>query len=413
MYSEQSRILVENAEKKCVEPFALIENIAFLNQAKVLKAFKKNKVSERHFIGTTGYGYGDAGRDMLCKLFADVFGAENAIVTPHISCASHALAMALFGILRPNDIMLSITGKPYDTLDEVIFGDPAHKDTGSLKDLGVKYEQIDLLNNKPNTDIITKKVRELQPKLVFMQRSRGYAWRKALSIDQIGELVNIIRKESPQSFIMVDNCYGEFTETREPTDVGADIVVGSLIKNAGGGLAPAGAYIVGCKSAINLITCKLTSPALMQAVGSYEAGYRLFFQGLFMAPHTVSQALKGSSLIRTTMNELGYDVSPTPKELSGDIVSLIKFNNEKELIAFCQAVQSASPIDSYATPIPWDMPGYADKVIMAGGSFVQGATIELSCDSPIRPPYIAYLQGGLTYEHIKIATMMILSNLQK
>ena len=413
MFSEKSRVIVQNAEEKRVEQFKLIEQVAFSNQAKVLKAFRNNRVSERHFAGTTGYGYGDEGRDTLRKVFADVFGAEDAIISPHISCATHALSMSLYGILRPNDLMLSITGKPYDTLDEVIFGNKNNKDTGSLKDFNVKFEQVNLKNNLPDIEVITEKLRALHPKLVFMQRSRGYSWRRALTIDQIGELVKLIRKESPNSFIMTDNCYGEFTETREPTNVGVDIAVGSLIKNAGGGLAPAGAYVVGSKRAIDLIAARFTTPSVMQAVGSYEAGYRMFYQGLFVAPHVVGQILKGSSLIRTTMHSVGYEVSPAPEEISGDIVSLIKFDTAEKLIAFCQAIQSASPVDSYVTPMPWDMPGYSDQVIMAGGSFIQGATIELSCDSPIRAPYIAYLQGGLTYEHIKIATMMCLDSISK
>ena len=413
MFSEKSRVIVQNAEEKRVEQFKLIEQVAFSNQAKVLKAFRNNRVSERHFAGTTGYGCGDEGRDTLRKVFADVFGAEDAIISPHISCATHALSMSLYGILRPNDLMLSITGKPYDTLDQVIFGNKNNKDTGSLKDFNVKFEQVNLKNNLPDIEVITEKLRALHPKLVFMQRSRGYSWRRALTIDQIGELVKLIRKESPNSFIMTDNCYGEFTETREPTNVGVDIAVGSLIKNAGGGLAPAGAYVVGSKRAIDLIAARFTTPSVMQAVGSYEAGYRMFYQGLFVAPHVVGQILKGSSLIRTTMHSVGYEVSPAPEEISGDIVSLIKFDTAEKLIAFCQAIQSASPVDSYVTPMPWDMPGYSDQVIMAGGSFIQGATIELSCDSPIRAPYIAYLQGGLTYEHIKIATMMCLDSISK
>ena len=303
--------------------------------------------------------------------------------------------------------MISVAGKPYDTLDETIFGAEG-ENRGSLKDLGVSYAQVDLKNDNLNFEEIERQVKEMQPKVVFLQRSRGYNWRNSISIEDIEKCVKITKKVSPNSIFVVDNCYGEFVAEKEPTDVGADIVVGSLIKNPGGGLASTGGYIVGKKQYIELISYRLTSPSLGVEVGSYERGYREFFQGLFIAPHVVAQAVKGAYLIGEVMADKGYEVMPSSKEIAGDIIKSIKFNDEKAMISFIQRIQMFSPIDSNFLPMPWDMPGYLDPIIMAAGTFVSGASIELSSDGPVKAPYIAYFQGALTYEHAKLVAINLL-----
>ncbi len=400
MITEQINKLIVECESMIKPQFEEIERISLVNQAKVLGAFKKLKIALRHFSGTTGYGYDDIGRDTLCDLYASVFGAEKAIVSQNITCGSHALKVALYGLLRPGDTLLSVTGKPYDTLDETIFGTTI--DNGSLKDFGIKYEQIDLLGAKLDSAKILEAAKK-NPKVIYFQRSKGYAWRDAMSVKEFGDMFKAIRKVNKSSIIMVDNCYGEFVEEQEPSDVGANVVVGSLIKNPGGGIVATGGYIVGDRDAIDMIASSYTSPSLKLEVGSNELGYRLIYQGLFLAPHTVSQALKGSLLIGAVMTKLGYDVMPKVDSKMYDIIRSVKFNKKEELIAFCKEIQANSPIDSYVTPEPWAMPGYTSEVIMAAGTFVQGASIELSCDAPIREPYILYLQGGLTYEHVKLA----------
>lgn len=388
---------INEIEQSLTDQFRQIDEIAFINQKKVIEAFRKNKVSSNMFAGTTGYGYDDKGRDTLCQLYADVFGAEAGIVSPLLTCGTHTISTALFGLLRPGDYLLSITGDLYDTLEETLLG----KDNGSLQDFGVKYDKIDLLGEDFDFAAVQKRVKKLKPKVVFIQRSRGYSSRKALSVEQIGKACEFVKKISPKSFLVVDNCYGEFVEIDEPTNHGADVIVGSLIKNAGGGLASTGGYIVGCKRAIDLIAKRFTCPSLGMEVGSFEAGYRIYFQGLFMAPHVVAQAMKGALLIGKVMEEKGYKTLPSSQEKSSDIIKSIVIGNSEQLIKFVQTVQKFSPIDSFVTPLPWDMPGYDDQVIMAAGTFVGGASIEMSCDSPIRPPYIAYFQGALTYEHAK------------
>lgn len=390
--------ILRETEKKLQPQFQRIEQIAFKNQKKVLQAFIDMKVSSQCFAGTTGYGYDDVGRDTLAKVYAKVFGGEKAIVSPILTCGTHAITTVLYGLLRAGDTMLSVTGLPYDTLHETLFG----KGNSSLEDYGVKYKQIDL--NEDSTfklDEIYSAIRELNPKVVYLQRSRGYSSRKALSPYDMKELFDNVKKLSKDCFIVVDNCYGEFVDDIEPTDVGADVIVGSLIKNPGGGLAPTGGYIVGSAKAIDLISTRYTNPSLKLEVGSFEMGYRLFYQGLFLAPHTVAQALKGTALVGQIMEDKGYKVIPSNQERPEDIVKSVVFNTADELIKFVQTVQKVSPIDGYVLPLPWDMPGYQDKVIMAAGTFVGGSSIELSCDSPIRAPYIAYFQGGLTYEHVK------------
>lgn len=391
-------------EEKLQKQFDIVDDIAFFNQKKVLDAFVKNKVTSQCFAGTTGYGYDDVGRDTLAKVYADVFGGESAIVSPLITCGSHAITIVLFGLLRPNDILLSATGNLYDTLSDTLLG----KNNGSLENFGVKYMQIDMAGNNIDEALLVKKVKKLKPKVVFFQRSRGYSERKALSVDDMEGVFKKIKEVSPKSFIVVDNCYGEFVEKKEPLQVGADVIVGSLIKNPGGGLAPTGGYIVGKKEAVDKIATRFTSPSLLCEVGSFEQGYRLFYQGLFMAPHTVAQAIKGAYLVGQVMEEKGYKVIPASDERAYDIIKSVVFNTEDELVKFVQTVQTISPVDSFVLPLPWDMPGYEDQVIMAAGTFVGGASIELSCDSPIKKPYIAYFQGGLTYEHVKVFAQKLL-----
>ncbi len=400
---------IEKSEQKCANQFAEVEKIALFNQEKVLKAFQKNEIQARHFNGTTGYGYDDIGRDALSRVFADIFGAEAAIVSPLIMSGTHALTLVLFGILRPNDTFLSIAGNLYDTLHNVIFGE----NQGSLADFGVKFDKVDLKDGKFDTENILKKVDETHPKMVFIQRSRGYAWRDALSVAEIAEICGILKAKYQDLIIAVDNCYGEFVDYYEPTQVGADLIVGSLIKNAGGGIAPTGAYIAGKAEIIRQISYRFSAPSIGTEIGSYTAGYLPYYQGVFLAPISVKNAIKGSILFGQVYNDLGYETLPAPSGKCCDIIRSIKFDTEDELIEFIRAIQASSPIDSNVVPYPWDMPGYNDKVIMAAGAFVQGSSIELSADSPIRKPYIAYLQGSLTYEHAKIAVKQSLQYLSK
>ncbi len=396
--------ILNEIEKNLQDRFKKIDDVALFNQNKVLEAFNKREITNQHFAGTTGYGYTDKGKDGLCNVFADVFNAEDALVSVHLTSGTHAIATALYGLLRPKDTLLSITGDLYDTLSDTLFG----KDNGSLESLGVNIKFVDLINSTFDEDKIYKLVKKLKPRVVFVQRSRGYSARKALSIFDMENVFKRIKEISPKSFIVVDNCYGEFIEVKEPTEVGADVCVGSLIKNIGGSLAPTGGYIVGTKEALSHIENRLTCPSLGRETGSYEAGYRLFYQGFFMAPHIVSQAVKGAYLIGEVMKRQGYKIIPDTSENSFDIIKSIVFNTEEELIRFVQLIQKLSPIDSNALPIPYDMAGYTTKVIMAAGTFVEGASIELSCDSPIKKPYIAYFQGGITYEQLKIVAYNLL-----
>ena len=392
-----AKLSIKNFEQILEPQFTRVDEIAFINQKRVLEAFKECRVSASHFAGSTGYGTNDVGRDTLCRLYAKVFGAESAIVSPLITCGSHAIATALFGLLRPGDVMLSVTGAPYDTLHDTIFG----KDNGSLEEFKVKYQQIELKNGQIDIEKASKIIKAKKPKVVFFQRSRGYTSRAAFSVDTLEQAMRALKPYmGKNSYFVVDNCYGEFTETREPSF--ADVMVGSLIKNIGGGLAPTGGYIVGTEQAIDKIATRFTSPSIKTENGSYEAGYRLFYQGLFLAPHVVAQSIKGAYLVGEVMASKGYKTIPSSSENACDIIKSVVFDTEEELIKFVQTVQTLSPVDSFARPMPWEMAGYADKVIMAAGTFVGGASIELSCDSPIKKPYIAYFQGGLTYEHVKI-----------
>ena len=398
MELDTNKILKET-EEKLRPQFERIDDIAFKNQKKVLQAFVDLRVSSQCFVGTSGYGYDDIGRDTLAKVYAKVFGTEKAIVSPILTCGTHAITTVLYGLLRAGDTMLCVSGLPYDTIQSSLFG----KGNSSIEDYGVKYEQIDLNEDSSfKYDEIYKRVEEIKPKMVYLQRSRGYSSRKALSPYDMKDMFKKIKEISKDTFIVVDNCYGEFVDDIEPTNAGADVAMGSLIKNAGGGLAPTGGYIVGSAKAIDIIATRYTNPSLKLELGSYEMGYRLFYQGLFMAPHTVAQALKGAYLVGQIMADKGYKIIPSNEEKPEDIVKSVVFNTPEEVIKFVQTVQSISPVDGYVLPMPWDMPGYKDKVIMAAGTFVGGASIEFSCDSPIRAPYIAYFQGGLTYEHVKV-----------
>ena len=402
--------MIAECEKNLKEIFDYYDDIALYNTKKVLKAFQDARVAGRHFFGSTGYGYGDEGRDKLSEVFAKVFGAESALVSPLITCGSHALNIALFGLLRPGDTIFSITGDPYDTLGEVVYD---KNGLGSLPDFNIKFEKVELRNGEIDETSALKYIEKHKPKVVYVQRSRGYAIRDALSVDKMEGVFEKIKEISPNSFIMVDNCYGEFVEKREPTEVGADVIVGSLIKNAGGSLAPTGAYIAGTKKAVELIANRFTSASLGAEVGSFEMGYRLFFQGLFMAPHVTVGAIKGMYLIGEVMEKLGFNTMPKSNQKTYDIIKSIEFNTKEELIDFVQTIQKFSPVDSNVVPEPWDMPGYTEPVIMAAGTFVGGASIELSADCPIKKPYWAYLQGGITYEHCKLVAEELYKKFRK
>lgn len=390
--------------------FKKIEEICEINSLKVLSAFRKHQLSDSHFNQTTGYGYDDLGRDTLEQVYATIFKAEDALVRTQFISGTHALTVTLFGLLRPNDTLLSITGKPYDTLDEVIGIVP---NNSSLKSFNVNYEQIDLVDNDFDYEKIEKKLKEKFIKVIEIQRSKGYSTRKSIVISKVEKVIKLIKKVSPKTIIMIDNCYCEFVSDREPIEVGADIAVGSLIKNLGGGIAPNGAYVVGRKDLVELVAERLTAPGEGKEVGPSLGMNKSLIQGLFMAPSVVASSLKTAVFASLMLEKLGYDVEPKYNEERADIVQNIIFKDPEKLVRYCQGIQQASPIDSHVTPEPWDMPGYTDKVIMAAGTFTQGSSIELSCDGPIREPYIAYEQGGLTYEYGKIGVMKAISNLLK
>ena len=409
-FNEKLSELAAQAEKNCAEAFARIDANAEYCGAKVLKAFSDNKVSEPCFYGSTGYGYGDMGREVIDKVFAQALGAEDALVRFNFVSGTHALSVALFGVLRTGDKIVSVTGKPYDTLEEVI-GISGEKGNGSLMDYGVEYGQVDLnADGTPDLDGITEAVKGA--KVAYIQRSRGYSLRGAFTIADIEKMVKAAKKGNPDVIIMVDNCYGEFVEDREPTAVGADVIIGSLIKNAGGGIARTGGYIAGKEEYVRLASYRLTCPGIGTEVGSYISTYQYFYQGLFMAPHTVAQTLKAAQLFCQTFASLGYPVVPEAGKEYGDIIASIKFNTEKELVGFVQAIQTTSPVDSFVVPEPWDMPGYNHKVIMAAGAFVSGSSIELSADGPIKPPYAVYFQGGLTFPHAKFGILKAVQELK-
>lgn len=396
-------------EEEIKDQFAKIDETREYNQYKVLNSMRKNNLSDIHFNISTGYGYGDIGRDKLDKVYADAFACEDALVRPNIVSGTHAISLCLFGLLRPGDEMLSITGKPYDTLDNII--GISKTLSGSLRDYNISYRQINLkISGGIDYDFIKNGISD-NTKLILIQRSTGYDWRKSLSIDDIGHAISYVKSIKPDVYCMVDNCYGEFLEFKEPTEVGADIMAGSLIKNPGGSIAPTGGYVAGKKNLVEIVAGRLIAPGIGKECGANLGVNRLLFQGLFFAPHVVSEAIKGAVLCAKIFSMLGYDVNPKHDSPRSDIIQAIKFKDSKALISFCQGIQAGSPVDSFVTPEPWDMPGYNDKVIMAAGGFVQGSSIELSADAPIRPPYIAYLQGGVTYDHVKIGLLFALQKL--
>ena len=404
--SDKTLKLVSEAEESIKEQFKHIENICEINQLRVMKAFADNRVSDSHFVATTGYGYDDLGRNTLDRVYADIMGAEDALVRHNFISGTHTISTALFAVLRPNDILVSITGKPYDTLEEVI-GIQGEAGNGSLKDFGVKYVQIDLKHDgTPDLEQIKFTLTHMNVKAVTIQRSKGYGWRPTYSAKDIGALIEFVKEISPETICIVDNCYGEFVETEEPTAYGADLIAGSLIKNPGGGLAPTGGYIAGKQKYVELCAYRLTSVGIGKEAGASLGFNRQMYQGLFMAPHVVSQALKAAVLCSAVFEKLGFEVDPKPNEIRHDIIQSIKFGDPDKVTAFCQGIQKGAPVDSFVTPEPWDMPGYSSQVIMAAGAFVQGASIELSADAPIKPPYIAYMQGGLTYESAKLGIMV-------
>ena len=402
--------MIDELEQACLEQFKLVDDICFYNSEKVLKAFQENSVSETHFNSTTGYGYNDIGRDVIEMIYANIFKAEDAIVRNQFISGSHALTVTLFALLRPNDTLLSITGKPYDTLDEVI---GIVDNPSSLKSFNINYEQIDLIDNDFDYKKIEDVLKNKKIKVIEIQRSKGYSTRKSITIDKLEKIIKFIKNIDEKVIIMIDNCYCEFVSKKEPIEVGADIVVGSLIKNLGGGIAPNGAYVVGKKDLIKLVGERLTLPGEGKEVGPSLGVNKYILQGLFFAPSVVTSSLKTAILASKVYESLGYEVEPKYNEERADIVQNIIFHDEKKLIKFCQGIQAASPIDSYVEPIPWDMPGYQDKVIMAAGTFTQGSSIELSCDGPIREPYIAYLQGTLMYPYGKLAIMKSLEYIKK
>ncbi len=385
-----------------------IDSLSEYNQLKVIGAMQKNRVSEACLLGTTGYGYNDLGRETLEQVYADIFHTEDALVRPQITCGTHALALALMSNLRPGDELLSPVGKPYDTLEEVIGIRPS---TGSLKEYGINYKQVDLLPDGSFDFERIKKAMNEKTKMVTIQRSKGYQTRPTLSIDRLGQLISFIKECSPNVICMVDNCYGEFTETREPSDVGADLVVGSLIKNPGGGLAPVGGYLAGTKKCIENAAYRLTSPGLGKEVGASLQVLGAFYQGLFLAPSVTANALKSAIFAANLYEKLGFKVVPNGTESRHDIIQAVTFGNPEGVIAFCEGIQQAAGVDGHVSPEPWDMPGYDSPVIMAAGAFVSGSSIELSADGPIKPPYAVYFQGGLTWQHGKFGIMKTLQKL--
>ncbi len=410
--SKRALDIIDEAEKMAENEFSALFETAEINQLKVMKAFSDNRVSERHFAPTTGYGYDDEGRDTLDKIYAQVFGAEDAIVRHNWVNGSHTLSTMLFGVLRPGDTLVAITGKPYDTLEEVI-GIAGEDGNGSLKDFGISYKEIDLINGDIDRDKIKAVLEQEKIRAVMIQRSKGYGWRPTYSAEKIGEIVSFVKGISPDTICLVDNCYGEFADALEPTDFGADLIAGSLIKNPGGGLAPTGGYIAGRKDLVELCSYRMTCVGIGRECGATLGFNRQAYQGLFMAPHTVMQALKAAALCSAAFTMLGFEADPKPGEERHDIIQSVKFGDKDKMIAFIQGIQKGAPVDSFVVPEPWDMPGYQDPVIMAAGAFVQGASIEFSADGPIREPYIAYMQGGLTYESAKLGITVAVDNILK
>ena len=402
--------LCDEIEQQVAPQFAKIQETRDYNQLRVLRAMQQNGLSDRHFNFSTGYGYDDIGRDILDRIYADVFRCEDALVRSQIISGTQALAVCLFGILRPGDTVVAVTGKPYDTLEEVI-GIRGESGQGSLKDFGVHYQQVDLLpGGIPDYEGIRKAIGP-DTKMAILQRSRGYDYREALSIETIEQVIATVKAVNPNTVVMCDNCYGEFVCDREPTDVGADLIVGSLIKNPGGGLAQTGGYIAGKKAYVEMCASRLTAPGLGKHVGASLGTSRGMLQGFYLAPHTVAECLQGAVFTAALFERLGFDTSPKADSVRSDIIQAIRFEDSKKLEIFCQMIQAAAPVDSFVVPEAWDMPGYEAQVIMAAGAFVQGSSIELSADGPMIPPYIAFMQGGLTYANVKLAALMAASKL--
>lgn len=421
MYSEYYKALgitesayetVTGLEKELRPVYERIENTEGINEAKVLAAFLQNRIAAHHFNPSTGYGYDDIGREGLDSVFADCFNAEAAVVSPQLVSGTHAIYCVLSGILRPGETMLAISGKPYDTLVDAIGIESSAE--GSLFEYGVRYEKVDLLGNGDfDIPAVEAAVRRLRPRLVHVQRSRGYAWREAILPSKMRDVFRIIKEISPETIIIVDNCYGEFTQSEEPLECGADIIVGSLIKNPGGGLAPTGGYFAGRRDVVGRIANRLTVPGIGREAGSYFGSYLPFYQGLFEAPHVVAESLKTSALFAKVFETLGLPTMPSSTAERSDIVQALRFKTKQELVEFCRCIQSVSPVDGYVVPEPYAMPGYQSEVIMAAGAFIQGASIELSADAPIVEPYTGYVQGALNYAHGRLAVMKVLSFLQK
>ena len=403
--SDRVRAIGAQAQAALGEQFARIDQIAEENTQKVLAAFQEHKVAEAHLQGSTGYGYDDLGRDELGKIYASIFQTEDAIVRTTFVNGTHAIASALYGVLRPGDTLVSAIGAPYDTLQSVI-GITGHA-SGSLKEYGIRYRQVDLTpDDAPDLPGIAQAVREPGVKAVLIQRSRGYATRASLSVAKIGEICALVRQAAPQVHILVDNCYGEFVETIEPSQVGADLIMGSLIKNPGGGLAPMGGYVAGRRDLVDAAAMRMTVPGIGRECGASLGTNRALYQGLFLAPHTVAQATKTAVFAAKVMELMGYRTDPRAADLRHDIIQMIHLEKPEAVERFCRGIQAGAPVDSYVTPVPWDMPGYDCPVIMAAGAFIQGASIELSADAPMRPPYTVYMQGGLTYESGKLGILL-------
>ena len=409
--NEQTLALAASVEHKVKEKFEQVEMNAFINQQKVLAAFRDNQVSDFHLHPSTGYGYDDEGRDNLERVYASVFGAEAAIVRAQIISGTHAITLSLFGVLRPGDELVYITGKPYDTLQSIVDG--GEKDTGSLKDFGIGYSHVDLLNNKEIDWDGVKKAITPKTKMIAIQRSKGYATRPSFTIAQIADMITKIREIAPNAIVFVDNCYGEFVELQEPTEVGADLMAGSLIKNPGGGLAKIGGYIAGRADLVEKCAYRMTAPGIGAEAGASLNTLADFYQGFFMAPHTVSQSLKGAIFTAAMLEAVGMTTSPHYTDQRTDLIQSVSFQTAEQMVAFCREIQAASPINAHFAPEPAYMPGYEDDVIMAAGTFVQGSSIELTADGPIRPPYTAFVQGGLTYEHVKYAVCSAVQALTK
>ncbi|CAG7648344.1 aminotransferase class I/II-fold pyridoxal phosphate-dependent enzyme [Paenibacillus allorhizosphaerae] len=409
MFKEQVLGLMDQAELQIEGKRKEIDRIVDRNQWKVIRAFQKHKVSDYHFAGSTGYGYNDRGREVLDLVYADIFGAETALVRPHFVSGTHTIGTALFGVLRPGDELLMITGRPYDTLHKVI-GKPGDG-LGSLQDFGIRYGEVALLDDgSPDYESIARCISS-STRVIGIQRSRGYSWRPSFTVAQIAEMVRFVKEIKPDVIVFVDNCYGEFTELTEPTEAGVDLMAGSLIKNPGGGLAATGGYIVGKAKYVELASYRLTAPGIGGEVGAMLGTTRSIYQGLFLAPHLVGQAVKGSVFAASVFERLGFVTHPRWDDPRTDLIQAIRFSGPEHLIAFVQGIQQAAAVDSHVVPEPWDMPGYEHPVIMAAGTFIQGGSLELSADAPIREPYIAYMQGGLTYSHCKMGVLTAIQNM--